>query len=100
MAANRVASMVVRMQCKLDAAEKEGKDLTALDEINEFNMDEYFALQNHKTLAVAEGVLTLDEGMTVYSYMGEAGPEKVNKQSLAVRIVLTKLLAEFMGIKA
>ena len=97
---NRVANMVVTMQEKLDAAEAEGKDLTALDEINEFNMDEYFALQNHKTLAAAEGVLTLDEGMTVYSYMGEAGPEKVNKQSLAVRIVLTKLLAEFMGIKA
>lgn len=56
---------------------------------------EYVRFQEYKSLAVADGTLTLEEGMTIYSKLGTT-PSTFNKQSVAVKAVLTSLFAQLL----
>jgi len=62
-------------------------------------LDEYVIFQDLKSLAVLSGKLTVDEGMTIYSYLGEAGPDYFNQSPIEVKIVLTKLFSELLSMK-
>ena len=59
--------------------------------------DEYATFQIVKSQAVASGILTTDEGMTIYNYLGEAGPDHFNKQPVEVKATLTKLFSELLA---
>jgi hypothetical protein len=62
-------------------------------------LDEYVIFQELKSLAVLHNILTVDEGMTIYSYLGEAGPDYFNQQPIEVKVVLTKLFSELLSMK-
>jgi hypothetical protein len=86
-----------RLQSNLEdgslTTEKANQTHKALD----FDWQEYTRFQELKSHAVSMGKITTEEGMTIYNYLGEAGPEKVNNQPLEVKIVLTQLLAKFLS---
>ena len=56
---------------------------------------EYVKFQELKSLAVANQTLSLEEGMTIYSYLGES-VETFNNQPVAVKSLLTTLFAEML----
>ena len=85
--ANRIATGLTT-QAKVDEAR------TAYD----MQFDEYCKFQELKSLAVQNGTLTLDEGQTVYGYLGNT-PEHYNKQPVEVKAVLTKLYAQLLEIE-
>ena len=62
-------------------------------------LDEYVVFQELKSLAVLHNILTVDEGMTIYSYLGESGPDTFNKSPIEAKIVLTKLFSELLSMK-
>lgn len=97
---NRVADAIAKTKIALEHIPQEKYD--EMGETMLFSTEEVMALQNQKSLAVAEGKLTVDEGNTVYSALGGemALPEHINEQPLEVRVVLTRLLAELMGMKS
>jgi hypothetical protein len=61
----------------------------------DMELDEYVKFQELKTLAVAEGKLTPDEGQVIYNYLG-TNPSVFNKQPVHVKAVLTSLFAELL----
>ncbi len=69
-------------------------DSTKLD----MNFEEYVRFQELKSLAVIEGVLTLEEGQTIYSLLGNI-PDDFNSQDYAVKAVLTKVFLELLREK-
>jgi len=82
--ANRLATGQTT-QAKVDAGSK------SLD----MSFKEY-AIFNTRKSAAAGGKLTPDEAMTIYKYLGEGGPEKFNRQSLAVKMILMKIFGELL----
>jgi len=97
---NRVIKMIASQEANIKAKAPTlapGK-LAELNRNLSMAFDEYCSFQNLKSLAVASGTLTLEEGQTVYGYLGNT-VEHFNDQSLAVKIVLTKLYAELLERK-
>lgn len=62
----------------------------------DMDLNEYVKFQELKSLAVATGKLSLDEGMTIYNVLGEAGPEHFNAQPIEVKHVLTQIFMELI----
>jgi len=97
---NRVVAAIARMKAQIE--ERIAKGIVTAAKVEEtrkaLDMDfvEYAKLQELKSLAVASGKLSLDEGMTIYNYLGEAGPDKFNGQPVEVKAVLTKILKELL----
>ena len=73
--------------------------LDALHKSLDMQVGEYCMFQERKSLAVASGKLTLEEGQTVYAYLGNS-PTTFNGQSVAVKAVLTQLFASLIGAGA
>lgn len=71
------------------------KALNELYENLDMELDEYCRFQDLKSLAVADETLSLDEGQTIYQYLGNT-PEVFNKQVLAVKTVLTEVFRSLM----
>ena len=100
---NRVTTGIAKMKAqieqriadKLVTAEKVEETRKNLD----IQWDEYTTFQNVKSEAVMSGMLTAEEGQTIYNYLGEGGPDRFNKQPVEVKVVLTKLLSELLAIK-
>jgi hypothetical protein len=61
----------------------------------DMQIDEYVRFQEYKSLAVADGTLSLDEGMTIYQSLGET-PEHFNNQPIHVKSVLTSIFQELL----
>ena len=55
--------------------------------------------QEVKSLAVSDGTITLEEGMAIYSYLGESGPDKFNAAPVAVKVALTNAFAELLAMQ-
>jgi hypothetical protein len=55
--------------------------------------DEYMAFQDLKSLATSSNWLTLEEGMTIFGYMGHT-VEHFNKQRPEVKIILNLTFLE------
>jgi hypothetical protein len=98
---NRITKAIEITQTKLATRIKNGelpqKQADKTHKQLDFQWDEYVKFQELKSLAVVEGTLSTEEGMTIYKFLGESGPEFVNKQSLEVKIVLTQLFAKLLG---
>jgi hypothetical protein len=98
---NRVVNNINRMKLQIEQRIADG--LTTAEAVEGTNkaldmeFDEYVRFQEIKSLAVADGTLSLDEGMTIYNYLGESGPEKFNKAPVAAKVVLTNLFAELLN---
>ena len=73
--------------------------LANLDEASRFSFEEYVQLLNLNSCAVANGLMSQEDGTYVYSLLGEGGPAKVNKAELSVRIVFLKLLEELLQLR-
>ena len=70
-----------------------------LDDLNrtlDFSMEEYVKFQELKSLAVANGSITLEDGMYIYGILGEAGPMAFNESPIAVKVVFTELFTRWM----
>jgi hypothetical protein len=64
----------------------------------DMELEEYTEFQTLKSLAVQAGVITLSEGATVYSYLGNM-PDTFNNQPLEVKAVLTNFFNELLTLK-
>ena len=61
----------------------------------DLNLAGYVRFQELKTLAVADGTLTSEEGMTVYFKLGET-LEQFNKLPLYMKLTLSELFQELL----
>jgi hypothetical protein len=80
---------------KLDTGAVTQERLDALHGSLDMALDEWVICQDRKSLAVAGGTLTVDEGMTIYRILG-SGPDDFNACTLAQKVVVTQLLAELL----
>jgi len=100
---NRIVAKIEAQ--RLDIENKLNNNLLTPEKIQGTNdalnmpLDEYVVFQDLKSLAVLHNILTVDEGMTIYSYLGEAGPDNFNQSPIEVKIVLTKLFSELLSMK-
>ena len=64
-----------------------------------FDMEfgEFCHLQEVKSLAVANGILTPEEGQYIYQQMGEQ-PSTFNGRPLPVKIAITKMMGELLAM--
>ena len=69
--------------------------VASLHKTLDMGLEEYCKFQEIKSLAVAEGKLTLEEGQQIYMFLGET-PEHFNKQSVEVKSVLTRIFMELL----
>ena len=95
-----------RIQLAFGRIEKQIKDridegLTTQADVDEvckardMEFDEYARFQTLKSLAVADGSLTTEEGMTIYAALGEQ-PNTFNKQPVHIKVVLTNFFKELL----
>ena len=98
---NRVIAAIEKTKAAIETSLISGKitqeKLNGLHSSLDMTLPEYCRFQEIKSLAVATGQLTQDEGMTVYAYLGEGGPAKFNRQPVEVKISLTKLFSELLN---
>ena len=93
-----VAGMVAQATEKLAGIPEE--KVAALEEKMTFDFEMYLALLNSNAFAVASGKLSQVDAQAIHAYVGEAGPDRLNGQPLAVRITLMHILASLVGAKA
>lgn len=97
---NRVVNGIAKMEAQI--AQRIENGIVTAEQVEQArqNMDmsdeEYCMFQERKSLAVASGELTLEEGQTIYAYMGANSVDHFNKQSIAVKTILTKIFAELI----
>ena len=100
---NRVTASIESYKARI--AERLAKGLVtqaqldALYKTSDIDFEEYVSFNTVKSLAQAMEKITLDEAMTIYSYLGEGGPEKFNKAPLEVKTALTQWHMELMQWK-
>lgn len=103
MTTNRIVNGIARMKAQIE--DRIAKGLTTADKVEEtrkaldMQWDEYTVFQNLKSIASISGTLTLDEAMTIYNYLGEAGPDHFNGQPVEVKVILTQVLQELLRAK-
>jgi len=99
---NRIAAAIAKK--KADIEQRVASGIVTAEKVEETRkkldmaFDEYVRFQEIKSLAVAEGKLTLEEGQTVYGYLGST-PDDFNKQPVEVKAVLTHLFSELLGLR-
>jgi hypothetical protein len=91
----KIEQMKARIASRLQAGIITKEQVDQAHKNFDMEMDEYVRLQQLKSLAVISGVLTQEEGNTVYSFLGEV-PSTFNRQPIEVKVVLTKMLAELL----
>lgn len=96
---NRVTAAIRKMQDQIQ--ERIDQGLTTAEAVKaagrQMDMDvaEYCRFQEAKSMAVASGKLSVEEGMAVYNLLGTS-VETFNQQPAAVKVMLTKLFAELL----
>lgn len=98
---NRVEGKINSLASSIAAKLKSGtltKERAAeIAESFDLDCEEFSRFQNLKSVAVSAGKLTIEEGMTVYRYLGES-PATFNKQSIAAKVILNKLFADLIQL--
>lgn len=101
--ANRITQAIARTKQRITERLASGAvTQTKLDELNKTNdmaIDEFCKFQELKSLAFAQGKLTLEESQLVYNYLGGT-PNHFNGQPLEVKVVLTQLFGELLKVAA
>lgn len=96
---NRITAAFARMEAQIAARIEQGLTTKAkvakTRKVLDMDMQEYASFQTLKSLAVAEGKLTEEEGMTVYACLGET-LSTFNKQPVHIKRVLTSLYKELL----
>ena len=83
---------------KVALADHDEVALSAMSDKLDMLPDEHAHYQEMKSLAVSEGRMSPDDGLYVYRMLG--GTSSVfNKQHVAVKIALTQLFAQLMGMR-
>lgn len=101
---NRVQERITQakqaIQSKLDAGAITASLLEECsnDPATQLTLTEYCDFQELKTLAVANNVITLEEGQFVYRLLGES-LSTFHKQDLPTRIVLMKFYAQLIQLR-
>lgn len=96
---NRVTAAIEKTKLRLEHRIQEG--LTTPQKVQELHREldmepgEFCRFQELKSLAFAEGKLTLEEANTVYELLGET-PDHFNKQHVAAKSVLTQIFGELL----
>lgn len=88
---DRVKSAIDTIQKRLDLKGTPDPDSTVLD----MEFEEFARFHELKSVACASGILTMQEGMTVYNIMGEL-PSVFNNRRYAEKAALTKLFSELI----
>lgn len=97
--ANRITAAFARMEAQI--ADRIAKGLTSVDKVaalhGKLDMDlaEYARFQSLKTLAVAQGLLTPEEGQAISICLGES-VQTFNDQPVHIKSVLTSFFAELL----
>jgi len=96
---DRITESISEREELIQQALRTGQTTPTRLEVLRRNLDmdvlEFVKFQELKTLAVASGTLSLEEGNTVYRLLGESY-NTFNRQPLAVKVVLTKLFEELL----
>jgi hypothetical protein len=95
---NRVLSSIQRIQARIVELGLDEATLVEKGKGLDMGLEEYVTFQVAKSLAFATGVLTFEEAQTIYGFLGES-VETFNRQSYVVKVALTKLFAELMGVR-
>lgn len=96
---NRIIAAYGRMEKQIAQRIKDG--LTTVEKVEQtckaldMDLEEYCRFQELKSLAVASEKLTLEEGMTIYSSLGET-LSVFNNQPVHVKSALTSLFKELL----
>ena len=97
---NRIHAAVAQMETNVKDRIKRKlttqAKVSALSKELDLSLLEYVKFQELKSLASAQGWLTLDEANTVYGYLGES-VTTFNEQPVHVKAVLTQLFKELLG---
>lgn len=97
--ANRITDAFARM--KVQIADRIAKGLTTAEKVRDLHktldmdLNEYVKFQEAKSLAVAKGLLTAEEGQSVYACLGEC-VTVFNDQPIHIKSVLTSFFAELL----
>ena len=98
--ANRIESYAATVRAKL--ANLDDDVVQRLD--TDISHMERAAYQNRQAMAFAQGVLTQDEAATVYRAIGEVGTSANGgwpaSTDTAMKVAVTKLIGELMGVAA
>ena len=100
--ANRIIDAFARMEGQIK--DRIAKGLTTADKVAalhgtlDMDIGEHAKFQTLKTLAVAQGLLTLEEGQTVYLCLGES-LQTFNDQPVHIKSVLTSFFAELLTLQ-
>lgn len=100
--ANRITDAFARMEAQI--ADRIANGLTTAEKIRnvhktlDMDLEEYVKFQTLKTLAVAQGLLTPEEGQSVYVCLGES-VQTFNDQPIHIKSVLTSFFAEMLSVK-
>ncbi len=98
---NKIQSMYDKMEKQVkqrivDGVTTQEKVDKCSDDLD-MEMMEYIKLQELKSLAVVSGILTPDEGQTIYASLGET-LETFNDQPVWVKAVLTNVFKELLEL--
>lgn len=91
---NRIANSVEKMKAVLELQPKE--KVEALNKAMDMDILEHTKFQELKSLAVAQGKLTLEEGQYIYQMLGNV-VTVFNNRPLEVKICLTQLFKELLA---
>jgi len=97
--ANRITAAFDQMKAQI--ADRIAKGLTTAEKVRDLHktldmdLTEYVKFQQAKSLSVASGLLTAEEGQSIYACLGES-VQTFNDQPIHVKSVLTSLFAELL----
>lgn len=101
--ANRVQASIERRKVLIDKRLADG--LTTAEKLEETRkamdlaFDEYCAFNTIKSLAHAMGKISLEEALSIYEWLGEAGPDNFNAAPIHVKAALTQWYDELLAWK-
>lgn len=84
-----------RIKTRLESKQTTSEQITKLHKTLDLELIEFCKFQELKSLALANGKLTLEEATTVYNYLGKI-PDTFNNQSVSIKSVLNHLFLELI----
>jgi hypothetical protein len=91
---NRISQLVPVYQTRIDALDPE--EVANLNATFDLSFDEWYAYQNLKSLAQLHNLLGVEDAQYVCNVLGEGGPDRFNRQPLAVKVVLMMMFGELL----
>jgi hypothetical protein len=98
---NRVTNAIALITARVDTLKAKGtltdESIAQKSKGLDMSMEEFCHFQNLKS-ALMGSKITEDEAQTVYGILGTT-PDHFNSQPYVIKIVITKMYAELMGIR-